>query len=336
MRALIPVFVLLITFVLTAGVIAWSGANPFEVYRYLLLDPLSSQVGALEVLVKATPLILCGVAVSFAFSAGYYSIGVEGQLYAGAITAAWLGTVLGALPSLLALPLMLLGGFAAGLLWALVPALLRVKLAVDEVVTTLLLNPVMVFILDALLGGPWRDPRTSQLQSPEIALSTRLPRLVPRSRLHLGLLIALAAAAVLWFVLSRTGFGLKLRAAGLERDAARFLGVKVDRVMLTCALVSGGVAGIAGVCEIAGIHYHIIPGFSAGYGYSGVIVAMLGGLNPLGVVFAGLFFGLIDTGAQTVARSVGVPVYLGQVIQATMLLVTLALLLLQKYRIRRI
>lgn len=335
MRALVPLLVIVLTFVLTSWLSIWAGANPFEAYYYLLVDPLSTGLGIQEVLVKSTPLILCGVAVTYAFAAGYYNIGAEGQLYAGAIMAAWVGPLVGDLPALVAIPAVLLLGFFGGLLWALAPALLRVKWGVDEVVTTLLLNPVMVFILDALLAGPWRDPRRSLLQSDELALSAQLPRLLPRSRLHIGLLIAIVMAIVLWFIMSRTGFGLKMRAAGLKREAARFVGVNVDRTMLIAALVSGGVAGLAGAVEIMGMHFHIIPGFSPGYGYTGIIVAMLAGLNGLAVILSGLFFGLVATGAQTVSRAVGVPVYMGHVTQATMLLVTLAVLLVVTYRVRR-
>jgi len=335
-RSLIPVAALLVTFLLTSGLILWGQANPLRAYYYFLIVPLSTRVSALEVLVKSTPLILSGVAVTFAFVAGYYNIGAEGQLYAGAIAAAWLGTVLGGLPRPFALPLMLLGGFAAGALWALPPALLRVKLAVDEVVTTLLLNSVMLFIVSALLNGPWRDPVSGWPQSPEIAPSTQLPKLLARSRLHLGFLIAVASVIVLWFVLSRTGLGLKMRAVGLGRDAARFAGVNVERTILIAALISGGIAGIIGVSEVAGIQFHLIEEISPGYGYTGIIIATLGTLNAWGVAAAGLFFGLIDTGTQTLSHAMGVPIYLGEVTQATMLLVTLAMLLLQHYRIRRV
>lgn len=223
----------------------------------------------------------------------------------------------------------------AGALWALTPALLRVKLAVDEVVTTLLLNSVMLFIVSALLNGPWRSPVSGWPQSPEIAPSTVLPKLIPRSRLHLGFVVAILSVVVLWFVLSRTSFGLKMRAAGLGREAVRFAGVNVGRTMLTAALISGGIAGIVGVSEVAGIHFHLIEEISPGYGYTGIIIATLGTLNAWGVAAAALFFGLIDTGTQTLSHAMGVPIYLGEVTQATMLLVTLAMFLLQSYRIRR-
>jgi simple sugar transport system permease protein len=335
MRTLIPVAALLITFILTSGLVIWGKANPLEAYYYFLIDPLSSRTGVLETLLKATPLMLTGVAVTFAFSAGYYNIGAEGQLYAGAIAATWVGIRLVGFPPVLAILFMLIAGFIAGALWALAPALLRIKLAVDEVVTTLLLNSVMLFIVSALLNGPWRDPVSSWPQSPDIADPAQFPRLIPRSRLHLGFVVALAAVAVLWFVVSRTSFGLKMRAVGLGREGARFAGVRVDRMMLSAALISGGIAGIAGVSEVAGMHYHLIGDISPGYGYTGIIVATLGALNAFGVAIAGLFFGLVDTGAQSVSRALGVPVYLGEVTQATLLLVTLGMFLLRHYRIRR-
>ena len=334
LRTLIPLLALVLTFVLTSGLVLWAKANPFVAYYYFLLAPLSTRVGVLEVLVKSTPLILCGSAVAVAFVAGYYNIGAEGQLYAGAIAGTALGMALGALPGIIAIPLMLLGGFAAGVAWALIPALLRVRWAVDEIVTTVLLNSVMLYIVSALLNGPWRNPGSGWPQSAEIATSTMLPKLFARSRLHIGFLIAILVVFILWFILTRTGFGLKMRAVGLRKQAARFAGINVQRTTLIAALVSGGIAGLAGVIEIAGIHFHLIGDLSPGYGYTGILIAMLGGLNPLGIGAAGLFFGLIDTGTQSVSRALGVPIYLGRITQATMLLVTIVMLLLQRYRIR--
>jgi ABC-type uncharacterized transport system permease subunit len=336
MRSLIPVVAILVTFVLTATLVVWAGANPLEAYRHFLITPLSSKVSAIEVLVKSTPLLLTGAAVAFAFSAGYWNIGAEGQLYAGAMAAAWLGVMLEGLSAVIAIPMMLVGGFAAGVLWALPSALLKVKLAVDEVVTTLLLNSVILFIVSAVLNGPWRDPISGWPQSPEIATNAAFPKLIPRSRLHLGFVVALLVIAGLWFILSRTALGLKMRAVGLGREAAHFAGVKVEGTILTAALVSGGIAGLAGVGEVAGIHFHLIEGISPGYGYTGIIIATLGGLHAVGVGLAAIFIGLIDTGAQTVSRALGVPVYLGEVVQAALLLVTLSMFILQNYRIRLI
>ena len=335
MTPLIPVLALIGTFILTSGLILWSKANPFEAYYYLLIAPLTSSYSLLEILVEATPLLLTGVAVTFAFSAGYFNIGAEGQLYAGAIAAAGLGIVLGDVPQVLAIPLMILGGFLAGSLWAIFPALLRVRWGVDEVVTTLLSNFIMAYIVSAILNGPWRSPTTGWPQSPDIAPNTQFFKLVPLSRLHFGFIVAIVAVAVLWFVLSRTSFGLKMRAVGLGKPAAQFAGIKIERTVLMAALISGGIAGIAGVSEVAGIQYHLIGELSPGFGYTGIIIATLGSLNAIGVGLAGLFFGLVNTGAQGVSQALGVPIYLSDVTQAAMLMVALAMFLLKGYRLRR-
>jgi general nucleoside transport system permease protein len=335
-KILIPLLAILVTFIITSILVILAKANPFSAYYYFLIAPLSNRVSALETLVKATPLLLTGASVTVAFASGYWNIGAEGQLYAGAMAAAYLGTVVGGLPPILAIPIMLIGGFAAGVIWALIPALLKVKLAVDEVVTTLLLNSVVMFIVSFLLNGPWRDPVSGWPQSPQIAASAMMPKLIPRSRLHFGFIVALIVIALLWFLLSRTSLGLKMRAVGLGQEAARFMGVNVNRTMLTAALLSGGIAGLAGVSEVGGIHFHLIDAISNNFGYTGIIAATLGGLNPIGAGFAAVFIGLIDTGAQSVSRALGVPVYLGNVVQGTLLLVTLAMFLLQNYRLRRV
>lgn len=332
-RPLIPLLAVALTMVITSALVLLVRANPLHAYYYFLVEPLSSRVSVIEVLVKATPLLLTGTAVIFAFVGGFWNIGAEGQLLAGATAATAIGLQMHDMPAIVALPLMIAGGFLAGMAWVLVPALMKVKLAIDEVVTTLLLNSVALLAVSALLNGPWRDPISQWPQSPEIAASAIFPKLIPRSRLHLGFLLALAVIAVVWYVLNHTAFGLRLRAAGQSPEAARFAGVKVERTTLVAALVSGGIAGLAGVNEVAGIHYHLIDAISGGHGYTGIIVATLGGLNPLGGTLAALFIGLIDTGSQSVSRALGVPIYLGDVILATLLLVTLATLLLQRYRI---
>ena len=250
----------------------------------------------------------------------------------GATAATAIGLHMHGVPAWIALPLIVIGGFLAGMPWAFLPAFMKVRLKIDEVVTTLLLNYVAIFIVSAILNGPWRDPISQWPQSPEIAASAIFPRLIPRSRLHLGFIIAILIIIALWFVLNRTAFGMKMRAVGLNTQAARFSGVHVDRTIMIVALVSGGIAGLAGASEVAGIHFHLIDAISPGYGYTGIIIATLGSLNAIGVAAAALFIGLIDTGSQTVSRALGVPFYLGDVLQATLLLVTLAMLLLHNYR----
>jgi simple sugar transport system permease protein len=338
LRALIPLLAILITFMLTAALLVLVGANPFAAFYAMLIEPLSAPVSALEVLVKATPLLLTGAAVLFAFRGGYYNIGAEGQLYAGALAAAWIGQLRLAslLPSPLVIGLMLLGSFTAGMLWALVPALLRTRWNVDEVVTTLLLNAVMLYLINAILQGPWLDPVTFWPQSPRLAPAAEYPVIVPGSRVHLGLLVGFVVIAALWWVLHRLPFGLKLRATGLNREAARFMGVDVAQTVLIAALVSGGLAGLAGMGEVAGIHHRLLGEISPGYGYSGIVIATLGALEPLGAGLAALFIALIDVGGQSVSRQLGIPTFLADLVEATLLLATLALLLLAGYRPRRV
>jgi simple sugar transport system permease protein len=334
LRGLIPILSILLTILLASVFIALAGVDPLNAFNQLLIVPLTKASARSEIIFQATPLILVGVAVAFAFASGYYNIGAEGQLYAGALAAAWLGTVLTDVPPIVAIPIMLVGGFAAGALWALPPALLKVKLQVDEVVTTLLLNSVMLFFVSAILNGPWRDPVSGMAQSPEIAKAATFPILVARTRIHFGLIIAIVALVALWWIFSRTRFGLELRAVGMGKDAARFMGIRVGSVMLAAALISGGIAGLAGVSEVAGRQHQLILELSPGYGYTGIIIATLGAMTAPGVGLAALFLALVDNGVLTASRTLKVPTYLGDVIQALLLLVTLGVLLLNRYRPR--
>ena len=255
---------------------------------------------------------------------------------AGAFAATAAGILMQGVSPFIAIPIMILVSFAAGVLWALIPAWLKTKLAVDEVVTTLLFNSIILFLVSFVLNNIWRNPTTGWPQSPEISATAIFIKLIPRSRLHLGFIIALVVILVEWFVLARTSFGLKIRAIGLSKEAAQFAGIKVDRNLFIVALVSGGIAGLAGGGDIAGIHFHLLEALGSGLGYSGIIVAMFAALNPLAIIPSALFIGLIDTGSQTVSRALGVPTYLGDVVQATLLLVTLAMFVFQNYRIKRV
>jgi simple sugar transport system permease protein len=330
----IPAVAVVLTFLFTSLFFISSGADPVNAFRYLLFDPLATRFGQLEVLVTATPLLLTGIAVAWAFRAGYYNIGAEGQLLAGAIAAGWIGTHVGDLPVPLALSSMVVGGMIAGALWALIPALLRLQFGIDEVVTTLLLNPVALLLVTGLLNGPWRNPETGFPESERIAASAEFPQIVERSRLHLGFFIAVIIVAVGWFVSSKTTLGLKLRSVGLSPHGARFAGINVTRMLMIAALGSGAIAGIAGVSEVAGIQFRLTEGVSPGYGYTGIVVATLGALSMVGVAAAALFLALLSIGADTVSRALDVPSQLGTVVQSTLLLVTVSLLVLRRFRIK--
>jgi simple sugar transport system permease protein len=323
---LLPLVAIAVTFLVVTPLVLMANADPFAALYSFVVEPFTSRISAVELLVKTAPLALTGVSVAIAFSAGYYNIGAEGQLLAGAVFAAWLGPLLKDAPGVVAIPLMLMGGAAAGALWALVPALLKTRRNVDEVVTTLLLNYVMLFLVTGLLNGPWRNPVTQMPQSPSIAPAAEFPVLLTNSRLHLGFIVALLALIGYGFLMWRTSFGLKMRAVGMGKVSARFLGVNIARVTLTAALLSGAVAGLAGVGEVGGVHRRLIEDVAGGYGYAGIIVATMGGLHPVGIALSAFFLALIENGAQEASRSLGVPIYLANVVQATLLLVTLVII----------
>ena len=325
----------------TGGAFVLAGANPIDAYVAYFVQPLTREFTLLEVFNSATPLLFAGTAVAIAFRAGYWNIGVEGQLLMGAVAAAGIGQVVHGWPTFIVLPLMVGAGALAGAAWALVPALLRVRLGIDEVVTTLLLNPVALLVVDALLRGPWTDPETGFPESPRIAeaaefaaLSDFLPFL-GRSRLHLGFVIAVVIIMLSWWVLSRTATGLRVRAVGLSPHGARFAGIKVERTLLRVALISGAVAGIAGVSEVAGIQFRLTATISPGFGYTGIVVAMLGGLAMPGVLLAGLLLGDLSVGASSAVRSLQIPSQLGAVVQGTLLLVVIGAVALYRGRASR-
>lgn len=322
-----------VTFVVTLGFVLAAGANPLEAYDTFMVEPLTSRFTGLEVLVAATPLLFTGAAVAIAFRAGYWNIGAEGQLLVGAIAAAWAGTIVDGLPRILAVAVMAALGALGGAVWALAPALMRVHLGVDEVVTTLLLNPVALLIVTGLLNGPWRNPETQFPESERISANAEFPQILPDSRVHLGFVLALAIIAVAWFVLARTPTGLRLRAIGLSPEAARFAGIDVERMLLGAALVSGAIAGIAGASEVAGISYQLTDGISSGFGFTGIVVATLGALSMPGVVVASLFLGDLVVGADSAGFELGVPSQLADIVKGALLLVVIALLVLRRYRV---
>jgi ABC-type uncharacterized transport system permease subunit len=325
----------------TGSAVIIAGASPLEAAYAYFVQPLTREFTLLEVLNKATPILFTGAAVAIAFRAGYWNIGVEGQLLMGAVAAAGVGQLAHGWPALLVLPMMVTAGAAAGAAWALTPALLRVRLGIDEVVTTLLLNPVAFLLVQALLHGPWRDPETGSPESPRIAVEAEFPPLsdfIPlfeRSRLHLGFVLSLLVILAAWYVLARTSAGLRLRAVGLSPHGARFAGIKVERTLLRVALVSGAIAGVAGVSEIAGIQFRLTEGVSPGYGYTGIVVAMLGGLALPGVLLSGLLLGDVSVGASSAVRSLQIPSQLGDVVQGTLLLVVIGAVAIYRWRTRR-
>ena len=333
-RILVPVAALLTTLILAAIPIALAGGNVFHAYSALFYGALGSRFNLLETFVKAAPLTLTGLAVAFAFRARFWNIGAEGQLMGGAIAATWVGVYFTWLPSFLLLPTVLLAGFMCGGLWACIPAFLKTKYKVDDVVTSLLLNYVMLHIMGAFLFGPLQADGTAWPRSESLMPAAWFPILLERSRFHLGIPIAIIAVLVLWFINKKTVFGYQAKGVGINIEAARFGGINTGMVILKTALISGGLAGLAGVGEVAAIHHHLIMEISPGYGYTGIVIAMLGNLHPIGVALAAFFFSVINVGAQTMSRTTGIPIYIVGVIEGVALMSMLTFILLTEYKIR--
>ena len=298
-----------------------AGASPLSVFYLVAKGAAGSQFALLETLTRATPLIFTGLAVAVAFRAKLWNIGAEAQLYIGAVVTVVLGTGLLPFHAGLLIPIIMVAAMAAGALLLLGPALLKTRFGVDEVVTTLLLNFIVLLFVSMLLEGPLKDPMgLGWPQSPKVVADAQLPRLIQGKRLHFGFVMALAAAVLTWVIIKKTALGYEMRAVGHNPEAARFAGIPVNRVIVKTALLSGGLAALAGFSEVSGLKGNLTLDLSPGFGYSGIVVAMLAMLNPLGVILSAIFVAGIFVGADAMSRSAGVPSYIADVMVATALL----------------
>ncbi len=334
-----PLGAVAFTLMVASLLVVWAGAPVGRTYALLLQGGFGSVFALSETLARATPLMLTGLAAAVAFRARLYNIGAEGQLYAGAVAAIAVGGLHAGtgwdLPVWLLFGAMIAAAALAGALLLLGPALMKSRLGVDEVVTTLLLNFIVLLGVSALLDGAMKDPLAmgwpqSVALNPELELS----RLLERTRLHTGLIWAVSAAVLLWGLLRFTVWGFDIRALGANPRAAAFAAVPVTRTVVLVAMLSGALAGLAGAIEVAGRTGYVTLDMSPGYGYSGIVVAMLAGLHPLAVVAASVFVAGILVGADAMSRAVGVPTYMADVMVATALIAVLVATLLTQYRVR--
>lgn len=272
-------------------------------------------------LVRSVPLIIIGLGIALSFRAGVFNIGAEGQFYAGAVAATWVGVHAGGLPAALAIPAILVAAGVAGALWMVVPVVLKVRFGVLEVISTLLLNFVAESMVSLMVQGPLQESQHIYPQSDPIAASARLP-LLPGTRLHLGFVVALLAAMVLWYLFERTLWGFQLRAVGAGPRAAVVSGrINVRGMIAAALLLSGMLAGIAGGVEVGGVSFALYQNLSPGYGFTAIAVALLARLNPLGVVAAGILFGALEAGAGAMQRDAGVPAVAVYVVEAVVIVV---------------
>lgn len=331
---LLPAAAIAATVVIASLLAMAAGANPFAVLGLIVKGAAGSKFALLETLNRATPLIFTGLAVAVAFRAKLWNIGAEAQLYAGALVTVVLGTGALGWPSGLLLPTLAVLAMLAGAVVLLVPALLKVRFGVDEVVTTLLFNFIFLLFISMLLEGPLKDPMgMGWPKSARLLSEARLPRIFDGLRLHWGFALALIAAGIVWVIERRTTLGYEMRAVGLNREAAKFAGIPVNAVLIKTALLSGGLAALAGYSEAAGLKGNLTLDLSPGFGYTGIIVAMLALLNPLAVVAAALFVAGIFVGADSMSRAVGVPTYLADIMLATALLLMVLAIMLTRFRV---
>ncbi|MEK8053453.1 ABC transporter permease [Ideonella sp. DXS22W] len=329
---------LLAVLALVAALLTVAGAPVGRSLALLAGGAFGSVFALSETFTRAVPLMLTGLAATAAFRARLFNIGAEGQLYAGAMAAVAVGGVYGELFSatpVLGQAVMFLAAALTGALLLLGPALARQWWGVDEVVCTLLLNFIVLLGVGALLDGPMKDPGAMGWpQSVALASELELDKLLPQTRVHTGLLLALACAVALWALLRFTTAGFQVRALGANARAAAFVGVPVTRTVVLVALLSGGLAGLAGAVEVAGRTSYVTLDMSPGYGYSGVVIAMLAGLHPLAVVASAVGVAAIIVGADSMGRALGVPSVLADVVVAATLLAVLAASMLTRYRLR--
>jgi ABC-type uncharacterized transport system permease subunit len=301
------------------------------------IKPLTTQYGVGELLLKATPLMLIAVGLAAGYRANVWNIGAEGQLTMGAIFGGGVALAFHDSGSALALPLMIAAGAIGGMLWAAIPAFLRVRFNANEILTSLMLVYVATLILSLLVHGAWRDPEGFNFpQSRMFHESALLPNLLPETRLNAGFLVALAAVAAGWVFMTRSLAGYRMRVAGLAPAAANYAGISASRTVWMGMLIGGACAGLAGVNEVAGPLGQLQPSVSPGYGFAAIIVAFVGRLHPVGIVFASLLMSLLYLGGESAQMGLALPSAVTGLFQGTLLFFLLAADVFIHYRLRRV
>ena len=288
------------------------GVNPIEAYASIVTGVFGSTSGFTQSIVKATPLLLVGLGICIAFRASVINIGGEGQIILGALMATWFSLQFRAWPGLLLIPATLIMGFLAGAAWGFVPGILKARLGVNEILTTVMLNVIALQLMNLLLRGPLMDPEgvtagTFLAQSERLPEQVWLARLVPQTLLHTGAILAVILAFVVYIFLWRTSIGYRIRAVGLNPDASRYAGIPVPFYQALALTLAGGFAGLAGVVEVIGVQHRLLEGITSGYGFTGIVAALFGGLHPLGTIPASWLFGALLVGADKMQRAVQVP-----------------------------
>lgn len=330
-----PVISLVLTVVVAMIIFASAGLDPFASLVTFLTAPLIDLYGLGELLIKAAPLVLIAIGLSIGFRAGIWNVGAEGQLTVGVIFSGYVALHYGPGGGAWVLPSMVLAGAIGGMVWAAIPAWLRVKFNANEILVSLMLNYVAALWLSWLIFGAWRDPAGFNFpQSEPLAPAALFPTLIEGTRANASVIFAVIAVLLGWIFASRSFIGFQLKVTGLSEGAAKYAGFSIGRAIWIGMLVSGAVAGIAGVGEIAGPLGQIFPTASPGYGYAAIIVAFLGRLNPIGILLSGLLMALLYLAGDLAQMSLGMPSSITGLLQSTLLFFLLTTDVLVQYRIR--
>ncbi len=335
MSLLSPLVALLCT--LAFGVVLFTvlGKPPFAVFNALLVQPISTVYGVTELLAKAAPLILIGTGLALCFRGKVWNIGAEGQFTLGAILGGGLALAFQTVESPWILVPILLAGCLGGALWAAIPALLQSRFNANELLTSLMLNYVALSLLNYLVHGPWRNPQGYNFpETVQFSSFASLPMLIKGTRIHMGVIFAVVAVGVIWFLLTQTFFGFQVRVIGSSPAAAEYAGFSFSQVVWTSLLLSGAIAGLAGVCEVIGPIGQLRSSISPGYGYAAIIAAFVGRLNPISIIFSSLLLALLYIGGEMAQISLGLPPALSGIFQGTLLFFLLAADVLIFYRLQ--
>lgn len=335
LRILVPIISVIAGLVIGAIAILFAKINPLIAYKSIIVGAFGSKYTFTETLVFATPLILLSVGLILVFKMNFWNIGAYGQFILGAIFSSYFA-IFGPtnLSRFLMLTIMTSAGLAGGAIWALIPAILKAYWAVNEVISTLLLNYVALNILKYFMYGPWRDPTSHGFPlSKTFALNAQLPKIIPNSRTNLGLVFGIIAAFIIWFIIKKTKFGYRISVIGGNPNAARYAGVNVARNIIIAMLISGALAGLAGMVQISGVIHLLQIEINPYYGYTAIIVAWLSYLNPIVAIFVSILFGALTAGSYQIQMTMQVPFGIVSVIESAILFVLIGSGILMSYRI---
>ena len=292
---------------INAVIIALQGVSPLKAYQVLWKGAFGSKNAVAETLLRATPLALVGLGACAAFRASVFNVGTEGQIFIGGTVAAVIALALPDLPQVLLIPLMCIAGMAAAALLGSISIFLKLKYNANEMINTIMTNYVVIYLVSWLVHGPIQQPGSPLGQTDKFSKNGILPRLIPRTRLHVGFVVLLILVVITYILLEKTVWGYQIKVTGKNLDASKAAGIRVKRVFYSAMIYSGAMAGLAGVFEASGVQNRMIENLSSGYGYTGIVVALLGQLNTVGVLFAAVLFGALQVGASSMETMLKIP-----------------------------